>query len=440
MPLSPMNDGGAPRPRAPRGITLRRARPRRAVARWPARLLAVGALVALGVLGLGGAGRSASPLPSPTSLASLGESSPVPSLAALGTPPGSPADSPVPPAQAPLGLPTGWLQNHRPAVLWSAAEADASAVRELPQWTPLRALGPSAGERLLVEEPGDGFARLPARGWVEASAVGPSGGPPVDWRLAVYPDLRGAPRWQGTRWPQGISAEFGAVVDGDSGQLLYGKDPFGRVAPASLTKIATAIVALERADLNDVVTSPINASEMPESTVMGLSRGERVSLRTLLYGLMLPSGNDAAVAIAHHVGGSEARFVELMNELAARLELRDTHFANPHGLDAPGHYSSPFDMAQLARYGMRNPHFAALAAAKVYEAEGYRLYNLNQLLWAYDAADGVKIGYTDLAGRAIVGSATRDGHRLFVALMRSPDHYGDAIGLLNYAFRSFRWD
>jgi D-alanyl-D-alanine carboxypeptidase (penicillin-binding protein 5/6) len=419
------------------GAIARPLRARRTQPRWHLHLVAA-ALLVLGLAWLLAQHRQASG-PSASAGSTERASDSLQSPAGQG---GAPHESPAvfaAPAAVPAPPPSGWLQNFRPANLWSGPGADAASLGELSQWHYLRSLGGAEGDRLQVEAQGDGRARLPLRGWVDAGAVGPSGPPPVEWRLATETDLSAAPRWRGTAWPQGISAEFAAVVDGDSGELLYGKDPHGRVAPASLTKIATAIAALENANLTDTVSVRVNAAEMAESTVMGLSPGERVSLRTLLYGLMLPSGNDAALAIAQHVGGSEARFVEMMNALVARLELKNTHFANPHGLDQSGHYSSPYDMSTLARYGMRDPNFATLAGARLFEAEGYTLYNLNRLLWSYEGADGVKPGFTDAAGRAVVGSATRAGHRVFVTLMRSPDLWGDCIGLLDYAFRSFHW-
>ncbi|MBI4492169.1 MAG: D-alanyl-D-alanine carboxypeptidase [Chloroflexi bacterium] len=444
----PPSSQRAARPRLhPRSSPLGRTARRRARNRWLVHLLALLVLLALAVPGHA---RLLSQEAEPGSAAAsdgaeAGESAP-----ALGLPLGGLWPQRVAPTLLPTPLPTpeptpapslpAWVQNQHVTTLWAAPEPGSASVREVPQGRRLRTLGPATGERLLVEDPGDGGARLPARGWVDASAAGPAGPPEVEWQLALQPDAPGAPRWQGQAWPQGISAEFAVVLDGTSGQVLYGKDAHGRVAPASLTKIATAIVALERGQLSDLVQVSVDSSAMPGSTVMGLSPGERLSLRALLYGLMLPSGNDAALAIAQHIGGSEARFVDLMNELVARLELKDTHFINPHGLDAQGHFSSPYDMAMLARHGMRDLTFATLAGARSFEGEGYHLTNLNRLLWSYEGADGVKPGYTEAAGRALVGSATRDGHRVFVALMQSPDLWGDVVGLLNYAFRSFRWD
>jgi serine-type D-Ala-D-Ala carboxypeptidase (penicillin-binding protein 5/6) len=221
--------------------------------------------------------------------------------------------------------------------------------------------------------------------------------------------------------------------------LLYGKDAHKRLAPASLTKIMTAIVAIERGNPQDKVAIDVDSRTMWESTVMGLTPGESLALETLLYGLMLPSGNDAALAIAHHVGGSEARFVEMMNEKAKALGLQDTQFRNPHGLDAEGHYSSAYDLAIMARYAMQSPLFQSLSAAQHWQAEGYDLWNLNKLLGHYPGADGVKVGFTDNAGRCLVASATRDGHRVFVTVIRSQDPAGDSRALLDYAFQNFKW-
>jgi D-alanyl-D-alanine carboxypeptidase len=176
---------------------------------------------------------------------------------------------------------------------------------------------------------------------------------------------------------------------------------------------------------------------------MWLQVGDRISLEDLLYGLMLPSGNDAALAIATHVGGSRQRFVELMNEKTAELGLVDSHWVNPHGLDAPGHYSSAYDLVQFARAGMRDAHFRALSAARVHTVRAgsrtYDVFNLNRLLGQVPGADGVKIGYTDDAGRTIVASATRNGHRVYVGAFHSTDLVADCRPLIEWAFKNFAW-
>jgi D-alanyl-D-alanine carboxypeptidase len=243
--------------------------------------------------------------------------------------------------------------------------------------------------------------------------------------------------------PPRITAEMAVVIDEASGAILYGRDEHREVAPASLTKIVTAMVAIEQGDPAARVAIDVDSRVMWDSTVMGLRPGEELSLEGLLYGLMLPSGNDAAIAIARHIAGSEERFVDLMNAKVRQLGLQHTHFTNSHGLDDDAHYSSPYDMAMLARAAMRYPLFQRLAAAKEWEASGflqrYRLVNLNRLLWRYPGADGVKIGYTPAAGRTMVASATRDGHRVYASFMRSRDLVADGTALLDYAFGAYAW-
>ena len=169
--------------------------------------------------------------------------------------------------------------------------------------------------------------------------------------------------------PPRITADMAVVIDERSGAILYGRDEHREVAPASLTKIVTAMVALEMGNPSARVTVDVDSRVMWDSTVMGLRPGEEVSLEDLLYGLMLPSGNDAAIAIARHVArGNEGLFADLMNAKVHQLGLRHSHFVNPHGLDADRHYSSAYDMAMLARQGMRHPLFRQLAAAKEWEA------------------------------------------------------------------------
>jgi len=248
----------------------------------------------------------------------------------------------------------------------------------------------------------------------------------------------------GSAPPPNVTAWSIAVVDQDSGQLLYGRDPHRHLAPASLTKIFTALVALEQGgDLQRQVTVHFDRSELVDSTLMGIHNGETYSMQDLLYGLMLPSGNDAALAIADNIGGNEANFANMMNAEAAKLGLHDSHFVDAHGLDRPNHYSSTYDLAMAARYGMMNfPEFRTLVKARLWTVHGTRtwtVYNLNRFLWSYPGADGVKIGYTDNSGHAIVASATRNGHRVFVALIHCGDIVNDSVPLFNWVFNNFTW-
>ncbi len=241
--------------------------------------------------------------------------------------------------------------------------------------------------------------------------------------------------------PPQINAKAAVVMDATSGQLVYEKNAHERRAQASTTKMMTALVTLENASLTDVVEAGPNVKVEP--SIIGLDPGDRLTVEQLLYGLLLPSGNDAAVALAEHVGGSIPRFAAMMNAKAEQLGLKDTHFVTPHGLDADGHYSSAYDLAVLARSAMQNPVFERIVGTKVYRIEGpIRWYfkNNNQLLATYPGADGVKTGYTDNAGRCLVFSATRNGHRAISVVLDSADIYADSAALLDYFFSNFSWD
>jgi D-alanyl-D-alanine carboxypeptidase len=277
-----------------------------------------------------------------------------------------------------------------------------------------------------------------------------------DWaapRLASAPTLAfraltaPAPRRVRNLPPPRVTAAYYAIIDEASGQPLLGQQQHTRSAPASTTKIMTALVTLERWGvdrLDEYVPITIDGAAMAArgSTVMGLVPGDSLTMRTLLYGLMLPSGNDAAEQIALAVGrGQRQLFISWMNDRAASLGLQDTHFVDPHGLASRQHYTTAYELATLARAAMLRPDgvFRQLARAQTYRAEGYRLTNLNRLLPLDPGADGVKIGYTPAAGKTMVASATRDDHRVYVGLLRSADLPGDASALLDWAWASHRW-
>jgi D-alanyl-D-alanine carboxypeptidase len=271
---------------------------------------------------------------------------------------------------------------------------------------------------------------------------------PVVWTATPEPSPTpqpapwGSPPIALTTIQPSVSAAAALVMDEASGAVLYEKDAHTRRGPASLTKIATAILAIESGDLDRWVDIDISASSLPGSTVMGLQEGDRFTLRDLLYGLMLPSGNDAALAIGRDVAGSDAAFVDAMNGLAERLGLANTHFVNPHGLGRGGHYGSAYDLAVLSRYAMTLPDFAALASARSWTAEGnrtIRMSNLNPMLGDYHGADGIKTGFTRGSGKTLVVSAVQDGHRVYVVLLNAPDREGDAVKLLDWAFAAHRW-
>jgi D-alanyl-D-alanine carboxypeptidase len=215
------------------------------------------------------------------------------------------------------------------------------------------------------------------------------------------------------------------------------------VAPASITKMMTTLVALEREpDIERTIAATIDGPAMAArdgSSIMGLTPGHRVSLKTLLYGMMLPSGNDAAEQVALAVGGSRTTFVSWMNQKAAEMGLEDTRFVNPSGMDANGHFSSAYDMAMIGREAMEDEYFRAMARAATYRADGFTMRNLNRLIGAYEGADGIKIGSTPRAGKTIVASATHNGRRVYVSLLRSSDLPGDSAALFNWVWRTFTW-
>ena len=236
-----------------------------------------------------------------------------------------------------------------------------------------------------------------------------------------------------------VSANSIALVEGNCGALIYGRNEHDRMRPASLTKLMTAAVAVDQASLDLMITSDVDGAALQDetgSTVMGLQPGMELSLLDLLYGLLLPSGNDAAIAIADGVAGSQEDFVELMNAKAQSLALDDSHFANPHGLDDDDLYSSAYDMAVLARYVMENPDLRTIVATTSWQPrwDGGEVWNGNAFILDYEGADGVKIGNTESAQQTIVGSATRGGRRIIVSLMRSQDRYQDSARLFDWAF------
>jgi hypothetical protein len=346
-----------------------------------------------------------------------------------------------------LGLPQ-WLRATRDLPLWSTADATATASGSIPAGMAyLKPLGPFGDTRVQVYFPGD--TDHPAvQAWVDTASVEPSGvpawiAPPVRPPVLDGEVLPPAPRRKGDTLAPDTTAFHIAIVDDASGQLMYGEQPYTEVPQASTTKIATTIVALERApDLTRRVEVSVSASAMVArdgSSTMGIEPGRGVSLDTLLHGMMLPSGNDAAEQVALSLGGTREQYVEWMNQEAAALGLKDTHFINPSGMDANGHYSSAYDMAMLARYAMRNATFRQLAGATRYFGDGFQMTNLNRLLDLYPGADGVKIGFTDAAQKTIIASAVRDGHRVYVSLMHSADLVGDCTALFNWVWDNFSW-
>ena len=236
---------------------------------------------------------------------------------------------------------------------------------------------------------------------------------------------------------QALSAQRAAVLEPVSERLLLDRNARERAPMASTTKIMTALLICEQCNVLDRMRVPKEAVGI-EGSSMYLREGEILTLQELLYGLMLSSGNDAAVALAIYCGGTVEGFVERMNDKARALGLKDTHFANPNGLDAPGHYSTARDLAALGAYAMENPIFAKTVSTKTITVGERYLRNHNKLLWLLDGADGIKTGFTRTAGRILVSSAQREGRRLVAATMDAPDDWRDHQAALERGFRNYR--
>ncbi|MFZ5647247.1 MAG: D-alanyl-D-alanine carboxypeptidase family protein [Bacillota bacterium] len=252
-----------------------------------------------------------------------------------------------------------------------------------------------------------------------------------------------------------ISAEAAILMDMETGQVLYQKNPDQRMYPASTTKILTAMLAIKSGNFSDRVKISRNAASVDGSHV-GLQEDEVVSLEDLLYIMMLASGNDAATAIAEHIGGSVEEFARAMNREARAIGAMNSNFANPHGLHDPNHYTTARDLATIAREAMRNSVFRKIVGT--YHYRNHRVLprpvngvpqedfvNLNKLLWEgytfeYRGANGIKTGYTDEARRTLVSSAKRGDRELLAVVMKAELEgvYLDSIKLLDYGFNDFK--
>lgn len=244
--------------------------------------------------------------------------------------------------------------------------------------------------------------------------------------------------------PPPIMASSAALLDADTGQWLYLKNPDQQRAMASTTKIMTALLAIQSGNLNRLVRVSKAAAQIG-CTCMGLSAGERVPLIELLYGLLLPSGNDAAMTIADGVAGSQQAFVAMMNAEAIHLGMVNTHYVTPHGLDEPGHYSSARDLALLARVASQVPLLERIAMTRHIDIPAspthgrYVLDNINYFAFWYPGANGIKPGWTGNAGLCLVESVRRFGHHLIAVVMNTPNLYTDIRDLFDYGFHDFTW-
>jgi D-alanyl-D-alanine carboxypeptidase (penicillin-binding protein 5/6) len=261
--------------------------------------------------------------------------------------------------------------------------------------------------------------------------------------LEISPITVGAVYPSGQPLPPAVTATAALVLDADSGLVLYSKDAGKRLPMASTTKIMTAILVLESLDLETKVMVSRNA-HFQTGSVVGLQALEVVTVEQLLYGLLVPSGNDAAVALAEETSGSVAKFVAKMNQRAQAMGLTNTRFQNPSGLGATNHYSSCTDLATMAREAMKNPLFRKIVDTPVYYlphptpgASPRELKNSNVLLTKYDWVNGVKTGNTPNAGYGVVASGTREGVSLLVVLLGAkddPTRWSEVEALFDYGF------
>ncbi len=233
-----------------------------------------------------------------------------------------------------------------------------------------------------------------------------------------------------------ISAEKAIVMDGKTGRVLYEKNADSQSLIASTTKIMTALIICEQCNVLDRMRIPKEAVGI-EGSSMYLKEGEVLTLQELLYGLMLHSGNDAAVALAIYCGGTVEGFAALMNDKAHDLGMTGSHFVNPNGLDAPEHYSTARDLAVLSAYAMDNPIFAKTVSCKSVKVGQRHLTNHNKLLWQVEGANGVKTGYTKAAGRILVSGAKREGRQLIAVTINAPSDWQDHAHLLEDGFSRF---
>ncbi len=233
----------------------------------------------------------------------------------------------------------------------------------------------------------------------------------------------------------------GLLQDRTSGTVLWAWRAQDPLPMASVTKLMTVLLALESLDPQQTITVPAAAVNNlpPDSARMGLQPGQRVQVLTLLYGALLPSGNDAALALAIAAAGSEKAFVDQMNARAQAWGMKTTHFVNPHGLDAPGHVASAQDLALLAQRALANPLIARIVATPSMDLEGFHLKNTNELLTSFPGAYGVKTGTTDAAGQVLIAAARRPGGDALTVVMHSQDRYAETTDLLNFYFQHWVW-
>lgn len=238
-----------------------------------------------------------------------------------------------------------------------------------------------------------------------------------------------------------ISALHACLADALTGKVIYEYNGSERAPMASTTKIMTAVLALENMDMSEIITVSENAARQEGSSAY-FAPGDKVPAEEVIYGLMLNSGNDAAIAIAEHISGSSESFAELMNEKARQLGALDTNFSNPNGLDSQSHYTTAEDLAKITAYALKNDEFRKIVSEKAhktdYSSGTVWFSNHNKLLNMYDGCIGVKTGFTKRSGRCLVSAAERGGITLICVTLNDPDDWADHKALLDFGFESAR--
>ena len=237
-----------------------------------------------------------------------------------------------------------------------------------------------------------------------------------------------------------VSARSAILIDANTGKILYAENAHEKLPMASTTKIMTALVALEQGNTWETVTVDASAYGTEGSSIY-LHLEEEIALKDLLYGLMLSSGNDAAVAIAVHIGGGTQAFADIMNKKAIELGAYNTNFVTPNGLHDEAHYTTAYDLARIAAEAMRNDTFREIVSTEYYRAETGEIArtfkNKNRILWEYAGGTGVKTGYTKAAGRCLVFAAEQDGMELIGVVLNCPNMFEDAKAMLDYGFENY---
>ena len=307
-------------------------------------------------------------------------------------------------------------------------------------------LTPADAPRVALQAAGGPAVTLPVAPRAQAVPVAATvAGPPLAFSFAKFEADPALVLGAASAGVPSLSGESAIVVDLDRREVIYAKNPHKRQLMASTAKLMTALVAVEHAPLDKIVAVPLEAT-LVEPNHMGLKAGEKLTVRELLYGMLLDSGNDAAETIAAGVGGTGGRtqFIAWMNEKTQQLALQNTHFANPAGLDDELAYSTAYDLAVLGAHALKHPELREIVGTKSivippskepgHEHGWFGPGNLNSLLSTYRGAIGLKPGYTEDAGYTLVAAAERDGRTLIAVTLNSRLHFSDATRLLDFGF------